>query len=167
MNAPVRYAIQAVLYGAFAAFVGYFSTAPTYDHLAPGEALVRLSFSHAAQRKEACRERTPEELAKLAPNMRAKQVCPRARSPVTVEIELDGRPLYRIVAPPAGLTSDGASTVYRRLAVPAGRHEIRARLSDNAQGEFNYVAERTIELAAGRVLLIDFNATAGGFVFRM
>jgi len=51
--------------------------------------------------------------------------------------------------------------------VPAGRHEIRARLSDNAQGEFNYVAERTIELAAGRVLLIDFNATAGGFVFRM
>jgi hypothetical protein len=84
-----------------------------------------------------------------------------------VEIELDGRPLYRIVAPPAGLTSDGASTVYRRLAVPAGRHEIRARLSDNAQGEFNYVAERTIELAAGRVLLIDFNATAGGFVFRM
>jgi hypothetical protein len=167
MNAPVRYGIQAVLYGAFAAFVGYFSTAPTYDHLAPGEALVRLSFSHAAQRKEPCRERTPEELAKLAPNMRAKQVCPRARSPVTVEIELDGRPLYHIVAPPAGLAADGASTVYRRLVVPAGRHEIRARLSDNAQGEFNYVAERTIELAAGRVLLIDFNASAGGFVFRM
>lgn len=167
MNAPVRYAIQAVLYGAFALFVGYFSTAPTYDHLAPGEALVRLSFSHAAQRKEPCRERSPEELAKLAPNMRAKQVCPRARSPVTVEIELDGKPLYRIVAPPAGLTADGASTVYRRLVVPAGRHEIRARLSDNPQGEFNYVAERTIELAAGRVLLIDFNATAGGFVFRM
>jgi len=166
MNAPLRYAIQAVLYGAFAAFVGYFSTAPTYDHLAPGEALVRLSFSHAAQRKEPCSERTPEELAKLAPNMRAKQVCPRARSPVMVEIELNGRPLYRIIAPPSGLAADGASTVYRRLVVPAGRHEIRARLSDNAQGEFNYVAERTIELAAGRVLLIDFNAAQGGFLFR-
>ena len=73
-----------------------------------------------------------------------------------------GRP-----APPAGLAADGASTVYRRLVVPAGRHEIRARLSDNAQGEFNYVAERAMELAAGRVLLIDFNASAGGFVFRM
>jgi hypothetical protein len=167
MNAPARYAIQAVLYGAFAAFVGYFSSAPTYDHLAPGEALVRLSFSHAAQRKEPCRERTPEELAKLAPNMRAAQVCSRARSPVTIEIELDGALLYRIVAPPAGLAADGASTVYRRLTVPAGRHEVRARLSDNARGEFNYVAERTIELAAGRVLLIDFNAAAGGFVFRM
>lgn len=167
MNAPARYALQGVLYGAFAAFVGYFANAPTYEHLAPGEALVRLSFSHAAQRTEACRERTPEELAKLAPNMRARQVCPRARSPVTVEIELDGKPLYRIIAQPAGLAADGASTVYRRLTVPAGRHEVRARLSDNAQGEFNYVAERMIELAAGRVLLIDFNATAGGFVFRM
>ncbi len=166
MNAAARYAIQAVLYAAFAAFVGYFATAPVFEHLAPGEALVRLSFSHAAQRNEPCRNRTPEELAKLAPNMRAKEVCPRARSPVTVEIELDGKPLYRIVAPPAGLAADGASTVYRRLTVPAGRHEVRARLSDNAQGEFNYVAERTIELAAGRVLLIDFNATEGGFVFR-
>ncbi|MDH5536525.1 MAG: hypothetical protein OEZ08_13280 [Betaproteobacteria bacterium] len=166
MNAPARYAIQGVLYAAFAAFVGYFASAPTYEHLAPDEALVRLSFSHAAQRKEPCRERTAEELAKLAPNMRAKQVCPRARSPVTVEIELNGKPLYRIVAPPAGLSADGASTVYRRLVVPAGRHVVRARLSDNALGEFNYVAERTIDLAAGRVLLIDFNATAGGFVFK-
>lgn len=166
MNAPARYAIQGVLYGAFAAFVGYFATAPTFEHLAPNEALVRLSFSHAAQRKEPCRERTPEELARLAPNMRAKQVCPRARSAVIVELELDGKLLYRIVAPPAGLASDGASTVYRRVAVPAGRHEVRARLSDNAQGEFNYAAERTIELATGRVLLVDFNAAQGGFIFK-
>lgn len=167
MNAPARYAIQAVLYGAFATFVGYCSSAPTYDHLAPGEALVRLSFSHAAQRKEPCRSRTPEELAKLAPNMRAKQVCPRERSNVIVELELDGALLYRIVAPPAGLSADGASTVYRRVTVPAGRHEIRARLSDNPQGKFDYAAERAVELAAGRVLLIDFNTAAGGFVFRM
>ena len=167
MKQALRIAAQLALYVPLMALIGTFSSAPKFSPVGANEALLRLSFVHAAQRKEPCRERTTEELAKLAPNMRAKQVCPRARSPVMVEIELDGRPLYRIVAPPAGLTSDGASTVYRRLAVPAGRHEIRARLSDNAQGEFNYVAERTIELAAGRVLLIDFNATAGGFVFRM
>ena len=167
MKRVLRIAAQLALYVPLMALIGYFSSAPKFSPVGADEALLRLSFIHAAQRKQPCRERSAEELAKLAPNMRAQQVCPRARSPVMVEIELDGRPLYRIVAPPAGLAADGASTVYRRLSVPAGRHEIRARLSDNSQGEFNYVAERTVELAAGRVLLIDFNATAGGFVFRM
>jgi hypothetical protein len=166
MNTALRYALQAVLYAAFAAAVGYFSSAPTYRHLKPDEALVRLSFSHGAQRKQPCRERTPEELAKLAPNMRAPTVCPRERADVTVELEMDGKLLYRIIAPPSGLAKDGASTAYRRLAVEAGRHDFRARLSDNARGEFNYSAQRTVEVATGRVLLIDFNAAQGGFVFR-
>lgn len=166
MNRAVRYAVQGLLYAAFAAFIGYFSGAPVYRHLEPGEAIVRLSFSHAAQRKQPCRERTPEELEKLPPNMRAKLDCPRERAPITVELEMDGAPLFRIVAPPSGLRKDGAATVYRRLVVAAGAHRFRARLSDNARGEFDYEAERTVEIVPGRVLLIDFNPAAGGFVFR-
>ena len=46
--APARkwlsYPLQAVCYAAFVAFVGYFSTSPAYEHLAPGEALVKLSL---------------------------------------------------------------------------------------------------------------------------
>ena len=167
MNAPVRYAIQAVLYGAFAAFVGYFSTAPTYDHLAPGEALVRLSFSHAAQRKEACRERTPEELAKLAPNMRAALDCPRERAPLLVELELDGKLVLRRVVLPVGFKGDGNATLYHRLPVPAGKHRIAVRLRERPGEGFDYVREETVELAPGRVLLIDFVATQGGFLFRL
>jgi hypothetical protein len=166
VNVALRYGLQGVLYAAFVAVIGYFSSAPPYQHLQPDEALVRLSFSHGAQRKQACRQRTPEELAKLAPNMRAQTVCPRERADVIVELEMDGKPLYRIVAPPTGLARDGASTVYRRVPVNAGRHQFRARLSDNAQGAFNYTAERTLDLGAGRVLLIDFNAAQGGFVFK-
>lgn len=166
MNAVVRYAAQGALYGAFVVAVGYFSSAPAYRHIAPGEALVRLSFSHAAQRKEPCRTRTPEELAKLAPNMRAERVCPRSRADVIVELEMDGGLLYRIVAAPSGLGRDGAATVYRRHVVAAGAHRFRARLADGVDGKFTYVAERDIEIGAGRVLLIDFNATAGGFVFK-
>ena len=85
---------------------------------------------------------------------------------MTVELELDGKPLYRIVAPPSGLSKDGASTVYRRMVIGAGRHRVSMRLSDNARGEFAYTAERDVELEAGHVLLIDFNAAQGGFVFR-
>jgi hypothetical protein len=129
--------------------------------LPPGVALLKLSFSHAGARKEACHERTPEELAKLAPNMRAQTVCPRERVPVTVEVALDGKPLFRVVAPPAGLAKDGASTVYRRVPVPAGRYRVTARLSDVPGGEFNHSADTTVELAPGHVLVIDFDAGKG------
>ena len=75
---------------------------------------------------------------KVAPNMRAQTVCPRERADVTVELEMDGKLPHRIVAPPTGFGRDGASTVHRRVTVGAGRHEFRVRLSDNAQGEFNW-----------------------------
>ena len=35
-----------------------------------------------------------QELAKLPPNMRTKMDCPRQRSEVQVELDMDGKPLY-------------------------------------------------------------------------
>lgn len=162
----IRIVAQALLYVPFLAMVGYFSTAPAYTQLKPGEALVRLSLSHAGQRKVECRQRTPEELAKLSPNMRAPMDCPRERSPVKAELELDGRIVFRGMAPPSGLARDGASTLYWRGPVPAGRHRIVARLSDTADGAFSFEREVELELRPGRVLVIDFQPGEGGFVFK-
>lgn len=119
LPAPVRYLLQVLAYAAFAAFIGYFSTSPVYRQLADDEAVVKLSFSHSAQLKQVCRERSEAELAKLAPNMRTKLDCPRERANVAVELDMDGKPLYRIDTPPSGLHKDGAATVYRRLSIPA------------------------------------------------
>jgi hypothetical protein len=148
------------------AMLGYFSTQPRLVLLGDDQALLRLSFSHAAQRLQECRQRSAEELAKLPPNMRAAQDCPRERSPVTVELELDGKLLFRVVASPTGLSKDGASTVYRRLPVAAGRHRLVARLSDTATGSFNHFGEVTVDLGPGDALVVDFNAGKGGFQFR-
>lgn len=158
--------VQVPAYAAFAAFVGYFSSSPHYRHLAPDRALVKLSFSHAGERIVACRTRSPEELAKLAPNMRALQDCPRERSDVKVEVEMDGEVIYRISQRPSGLRHDLPTTVYRRLEIPAGRHAFRVRLADTAGGEFRHHAETTVDIAPGRVLVIDFIASRGGFLFR-
>jgi hypothetical protein len=152
---------------AFAAFVGYFSSSPPYRQLAPDRAVVKLSFSHAGERTVECRTRSTEELAKLAPNMRARQDCPRERSDVKVEVEMDGKVIYRITQRPSGLRHDLPSTVYRRFEVPAGRHTFRARLADTASGEFRHHGEASIEVAPGRVLVIDFVASRGGFLFWM
>ena len=123
---------------------------PPYVHLprrrGAGQALVQ----HAGQRKEACRERSAEELAKLAPNMRAAIGLPaRARAGRRSSSRWTASRCSRVVAPPTGLSRDGASTVYRRVAVPAGTHRFVARLKDTAGGDFGYVGERTRRARAG------------------
>jgi hypothetical protein len=161
-----NYPLQALCYAAFMVVVGYFATSPPYVHLPADQALVKLSFQHAGQRKEACRERTAEELAKLAPNMRAATVCQRERVNIEVEIAMDGKTLFTMVAPPTGLSRDGAATVYRRVAVPAGEHRFVAKLKDAPEAGPGFVAEHRVELKPGRVLVIDFDAKEGGWVFR-
>jgi hypothetical protein len=165
-SSVVRYAAQALLYAAFMAVIGYFSTSPPYEHLPPNQAVLKLSITHAGARKEACRERSAEELAKLAPNMRAQTVCPRERAPIVVDVMLDEAPLYHVVAPPTGFAKDGAATIYRRIPIPAGSHRIAAKLADDAAGTFAYTAQRTVDLPAGRVVVIDFDPARGGFVLR-
>lgn len=168
-NAPLpamlRYVLQGLAYAAFAAVVGYFSTAPVYRQLGDDQAVLKLSFSHSGQLKYACRERSAEELAKVEPNMRNKMDCPRERAPVRVELDMDGMPLFRVTTPPLGLRKDGAATVYRRLAIPAGMHHFSARLADDPNGEINFSSEHRVELTPGQVLIVDFLTGKGGFVF--
>jgi hypothetical protein len=160
------YGLQALCYAAFMSVVGFCSSSPPYTPLTEGQAVVKLSLRHAGLRRQACRDRSAEELAKLAPNMRASSVCPRERSAVAVEVRMDGEPLFSVVAPPSGLSKDGASTVYRRVSVTAGVHRFSAALSDTADGAVRFRAERSVELVAGRVLVIDFDDKQGGWIFR-
>ena len=157
---------QLVLYLPLMALLGYFSTEPRFSAIAADQALVRLSFIHAAERKHPCRTRSAEELSRLAPNMRAAQECPRERSPVLVELEVDGGLLLRREVAPAGMHRDGNAALYARAPLAAGHHRIVARLRDRPEGGFDYQREESIDLAPGDVLLIDFVAAKGGFAFR-
>jgi hypothetical protein len=162
----LRIVAQLLLYLPLMALIGYFSTAPRFAVIAADQALVRVSLIHAAERKQECRQRTPEELAKLPPNMRAALDCPRERAPLLVELEIDGAVVFSRSVLPAGFKRDGAASLYHRLPLAAGRHRVVARLRDRADGPFNYVREETLELAPGGMLLIDFVAAKGGFDFR-
>ncbi len=158
---------QVLLYGVFALIVGVFSHWPVYHHLGDDEALIKLSFTHAAQRVDECRKLTPEELAKLPPNMRAPTKCGRERAPVIVEVDIDGKPAIRHVARPSGLSRDGASSVYQRMTVSAGTHQVAVRLKDDAgKGGFDYEREKTVTLAPAQILVIDFDAEQGGITLR-
>lgn len=158
---------QVLLYALFALAIGVFSHWPPYRHLGADEALIKLSLVHTGKPVGECRERTAEELAALPPNMRAATVCPRERSPVTVELDIDGAPAARIEAPPSGLSGDGASAVYRRLTVPAGERSIAVRLRDDVRAEgFTYTLRQRVTLAPAQVLVIDFDAQSGGITLQ-
>ena len=99
--------------------------------------------------------------------MRAPTVCPRERSPVTVEVDLNGTTVLKRIAPPTGLSKDGASAVYERLVVPAGEHLITVRLSDDVRARDQaYRHESTVKLVPGQVLVIDFDAGKGGITLQ-
>lgn len=158
---PAAIAGQVVLYGAFAAFIGFFATNPRYQHLPADHALVKLSLSHFGGRE--CRKRSPEELQKLPPNMRAPLECPRERSPLTIELDLDGKPVYQGVIQATGLSKDGIATVYRRFELPAGEHQIAVRMNDDRRETgFQHVKEDKVILKPAQVLVIDFNPDKGG-----
>ena len=157
---------QTLGYVAFGLVIAYFATSPAYTYLPPDRAQIKLSFSHAGARKGECRRLAPDELAKLAPNMRREMVCPRERLALHVELELDGVVLYRAELPPSGIARDGVSNAYARFFVPPGRHRLVARLRDTARTEgFDHEREDEIELAPGQNFVIDFSAPDGGFQF--
>ena len=74
MLKPAALVGQVILYGAFAAFIGTFASSPKYQQIPDDVARIKLSISHLGGRE--CRKRTPEELAKMPPNMRAPMDCP-------------------------------------------------------------------------------------------
>jgi hypothetical protein len=155
---PAAWIGQVLLYGLFALVIGVFSGWPPYRQLADDQALVKLSFSHTGKPVSDCRPQTPEELARLPPNMRAPLRCPRERSPIVVELDGDGAPALRHVARPSGLSKDGASSVYHRMAVSAGPHRVTVRLRDDARHSgFDHVRDETVRLAPAQILVIDFD----------
>ena len=165
MAKPAAIVGQIILYGAFAAFIGYFSTSPTYHQIADDVSLIKLSMSHLGGRE--CRKRTPEELAKLPPNMRAPLDCPRGRSDIKLVLELDGKPMFETVMHPTGVSKDGVSTVYKRFEVKAGTYKLAVKMNDNlVKPGWSHVKEEQVTLKPARVLVIDFNPDKGGLFFQ-
>jgi quinol-cytochrome oxidoreductase complex cytochrome b subunit len=145
------------LYAAFGGLLVLFSHRPEVAPVPEGAALLQLSLAVAGARLVPCRERSAAELETLPPNMRAPLECPRGRAPVRVTLALDGRVLIDQTVAPSGFAHDGASTLYRRIAVPAGRHLLRVTV-DGAE------REEGVTLGAGRVLSIDYRPQRGGIV---
>ena len=167
MNRALRMFLQAATYAGFIIVVGYLSASPAYDYADPGNATIKLSLSHAANRVKPCVRLTPEQIAELAPNMRRPETCERERLPLTVELEIDGETMATIEAAPSGLWNDGPASIYERFEAEPGRHTLTARLRDSNRTEgWDYVHTEDVTLLASRYFTVTFRAETGGFRFR-
>ena len=163
----VRLTGQFLVIAALFAGVVALSDWPRYHQIPKDSGVVMLSFVHGADRKGECRRLTPEEIAKLPPNMRRVQDCPRERRAVYVELDVDGRSAYRADLPPTGIAGDGPSRVYQRFVLPAGRHDIAVRMRDTARPDgFDHERRESVELSPDQMLVIDYRSENGSFIFR-
>jgi len=166
MNKALHYLGQGLSYLLFIAFIGYFSHAPSYTNIPPDQALIKLTFDHTSKRLEPCRKLTAQQMAKLPRQLRFNMKCPRERSPLHVEFEVDGNVTYQAKIEPRGLSHDLPAPVYQRFTIPAGRHHFRIRMDDDVHHKgFDYFGEKTLTLAPLQTLVIDFNDTRNEFVF--
>jgi len=126
-----------------------------------------LSFVHGADRRAECRWLAPDEIAKLPPNMRRPQDCPRGRRPLYVELDVGDRVTYRASLAPTGIAGDGPSRVYERFVLPAGQYDVAVRMRDTARTEgFDHERKGRVMLEPDQMFVIDFRSQPAGFVFR-
>ena len=164
MNKVLRYSLQAFNYAIFMAVVWYFSINPPYHQLEQNQAVITLSFTHATKLREACRTLSQEELMKLAPNMRLPTDCPRARSPMILELYIDNKLLTKATVEPTGLHKDQGVNIFQRIKIVAGEHTLRLWMNDNVNiKEPTYRYEQIVSLKPEQQLLVDFNPGSGGF----
>jgi hypothetical protein len=155
-----------VVYAAFFVSLGVFSIRPRLHLMADDEAIVSISFSHAAQRVGECRQLSQEELMALPPNMRKPEECPRERHALQIMLVMDDQTLYHATLPPTGLWADGKSTVYQRIRVSAGTHDFAVRMNDSGtSGSFDFENLSTISLLPGENLVVYFDADSQQFKF--
>ena len=124
--------------------------------------MLTIAFAHAGQLREPCRRLSQEELNRLPANMRKPEECPRERSPVTIEAQLDGKVVYRETLAPPGLFEDGGVDVYYSAKIPAGFHQLVLAMNDSVREPgFNHHFARDVTVAPARVLLVGFDHNSG------
>jgi hypothetical protein len=162
-----RLAGQLVVIAALFAGVAALASWPVYRQTPRDTGILVLTFVHGADRRAQCRQLTAEEIAKLPRNMRRTEECPRRRQPLYVELDVDGRNLYRADLPPTGIAGDGPSRVYQRFVLPTGTHDIAVRMRDTPRIDgFDHARSERVALAADQMLVVDFRGESGTFVFR-
>jgi len=155
-----RYVGQFIGYTMFALLIGYFSASPDWRYFPADKALIKLSFSHAGKRKEACADRTAQELANIPKSAKVPKACPRERHPVYVRLLLNEATIFDGKAEPGGLSKGGPSHFYETFQVPPGLHSLTLEVRDNGPDNPGFSHTAQVDLRGREILAIDLDRSA-------
>lgn len=136
--------------------------------LVSSKAVLRLSWRLPGQVVETCRDRSPEELAKLPAHMRVPRLCKAQALSYELAVTIDGVQRPRETFAPKGLRGDRPLIVGDELALTPGDHDITVAFVPTVAAR---EAQR-LELAfkagftAGRAILVTYDASVGRLVLR-
>ena len=157
MVTPIKYLAQAALYALFFVPLVFLTHTPTHRHLEDNFSVLKVSVRHPGKIVGACKPLSSDEYAKLAANMKQLESCPRERSPLQLELRVDGETLYSGTTPASGIHNDGLSSMYRRFTLPSGRYRLQLLMNDDVAVEGNtWELDQEVELLPAQVMVASF-----------
>jgi hypothetical protein len=158
MDRGVRYLGQALLYAVFFVLLAYLTHMPIHRHLAEGMAVLKIAVRHPGAIVGECTSVSGAGQGMRPSAMQQNtEICPRERSPLQLELILDGETLYLATVPATGLHKDGISSMYQQFSVPAGSHHLQIRMNDDVTADgYTWQFEQDIELQPAQVVVASF-----------
>jgi hypothetical protein len=159
MGKTAHYLAQALLYALFFVPLVYFSHLPTHRHMDDDMAVLKVAIRHPGEIIGECTSVVAGKGHGMRPAamQQVTEICPRERSPLRLELILDGKTLYRETVPATGLHRDGISSMYQRFTVPAGSHHLQMRMNDDvAVDGYTWKFDQDIQLQPAQVMVASF-----------
>ena len=157
MTNASRYFGQALLYALFFVPLTFITQQPTHRHLGEDMAVLKVAVRHAGKIIGACTPINAKDQNNRPANMQLAEICPRERSPLQLELVLDGNTLYRASVAASGLHRDGVASMYRRFNVPAGSHHVQLQMNDDVEADgYTWHFEQNIQLQPAQVMVASF-----------
>lgn len=154
--------VQGVLWSILLGGIGGFSRLPAVEVIPAGKTEIKLVVRYSGKRLGECAEMSTAELENLPPNMRSPVICPREKSPLYAELEIDDVVHVRETVAPSGLHNDGVIATFHRIAADTGEVHLELRIRDDERVEgFTHNMDETVSLSSDKVLTIHF--TDDGF----
>lgn len=158
MDKFTHYLAQAVLYALFFLPLAYFSHAPNFRNMEEGVAVLKVAVRHPGKVIGECTSVAgPGSGMRPSTMTQSVEVCPRERSPLQLELIIDGEILYSAEVPPSGLHNDGISSMYQQFEVPVGPHHLQIKMNDDVKVDgYTWQLEQDVDLHPAQVMVASF-----------